>query len=85
MEVEGSAGCPQCKSGLTVAAPASVFTIAYVAELLGVDTATLHEFAYELDPEHGRLWIHDTDDRATLGFTEAGIENLKELLADQKG
>ena len=35
-------------------------------------------------PEDGCLWIYDTDDRATLGFTERGIENLKELSLDQK-
>ena len=30
------------------------------------------------------FWIYDTDEHATLGFTERGIESLKELIADQK-
>jgi hypothetical protein len=67
-----------------MAAPSFVFTIARVAEVLGVDEELLHELADELEPEDGRLWIYDTDDRATLGFTERGIESLKELLADRK-
>jgi hypothetical protein len=60
-----------------VAAPGVVFTIARAAEMLG-------EIAEQLEPEDGCLWIYDTDDRATLGFTERGIESLKELIADQK-
>jgi hypothetical protein len=68
-----------------MAAPSFVFTIARVAEMLGVDEELLHELAEELEPEDGCLWIYDTGDCATLGFTERGIESLKELLADRKG
>jgi hypothetical protein len=67
-----------------MAAPSFAFTIARVAEVLGADEELLHELAEGLEPEDGRLWIYDTDDRATLGFTERGIESLKELLADRK-
>ena len=68
-----------------MAAPSLVFTIARVAEALGVPEELLDELAEGLDPAgDGRLWIYDTDDRATLGFTERGIESLKELLADRK-
>jgi hypothetical protein len=47
-----------------------VFTIARLAEML--------------DPEDGRLWIYEIEDRNTLGFTERGVESLKELSLDQK-
>jgi hypothetical protein len=67
-----------------MAAPSFVYTIAYAAELLGEDEEWLHELADQLDPEDGRLWIYDTDDRTTLGFTERGIESLKELSLDQE-
>ena len=43
------------------------------AEVLG---EIVDEFAEQLEPEDGGLWIHDTDER--------GIESLKELIADQK-
>ena len=67
-----------------MAAPSCVYTIAYAAELLGEDEEWLRALADQLEPEDGRLWIYDTDDRATLGFTERGIESLKELSLDQK-
>jgi hypothetical protein len=60
-----------------------VFTLARAAELLGKDEEWLDELAGQLEPEDGRLWIYDTADRATLGFTERGIECLKELSLDQ--
>ena len=67
-----------------MAAPSFVYTIAYAAEMLGEDGEWLLELADQLDPEDGCLWIYDTGDRATLGFTERGIESLKELSLDQK-
>jgi hypothetical protein len=67
-----------------VAAPSVVFTIARAAEMLGETVDLLDEIAEQLEPEDGCLWIYDTDDRATLGFTERGIESLQELIADQK-
>jgi hypothetical protein len=51
---------------------------------LGETEELLDELADQLEPEDGCLWIYDTDDRATLGFTLRGIESLKELIADQK-
>ena len=67
-----------------MAAPSFVCTIAYAAELLGGTEEWLEELADQLEPEDGCLWIYDTDDRATLGFTEHGIECLKELSLNQK-
>ena len=67
-----------------MAAPSFVCTIAYAAELLGETEEWLEQLAYQLEPEDGRLWIYDTDDRVTLGFTERGIECLKELSLNQK-
>ena len=67
-----------------MAAPSFVDTIAYAAELLGEDEEWLLKLADQLEPEDGCLWIYNTDDRATLGFTERGIESLKELSLYQK-
>ncbi|MGK7871532.1 hypothetical protein [Falsiroseomonas sp. E2-1-a20] len=44
----------------------------------------IDKIAEQLEPEDGCLWFYDTNDQATLGFTERGIESLKELIADQK-
>jgi len=67
-----------------MAAISHVFTIASVAKRLGQDEETLADLAMNLDPEDGRLWVMDDTEDATLAFTEFGIENLKELLADLK-
>jgi hypothetical protein len=67
-----------------MAAPSCVFTIARVAEMLGKDEDLLSDLAMQLEPEDGRLWIYDTDDRDTLGSTERGIGSLKEFILDQK-
>ena len=81
---QGPRGRHCCRGRLTVAAPSCVFTLARAAELLGEDEEWLEELAGQLEPEDGRFWIYDTANRATLGFTERGIECLKELSLDQK-
>lgn len=82
--MEGGPG-RACRQGrLTVAAPSVVFTIASAAEMIGETVDLLDEIADQLEPEDGCLWIYDTDEHATLDFTERGIESLKELIADQK-
>jgi hypothetical protein len=67
-----------------MAAPSCVFTMARVALMLGEDEEWLHEFAEQLEPEDGCLWIYDIGERETLGLTERGVESLKELILDQK-
>jgi hypothetical protein len=54
--VELAAALGTAKSGsLIVAAIASVFTIGYVANLLGEDEDWLHELSIDMFPEDGRL------------------------------
>jgi hypothetical protein len=62
-----------------------VFTIGCVAQMLAVDEDWLDELSLGMDPEDGRLWIVCTpgeEGEAILAFTEFGIENLRELIAD---
>jgi hypothetical protein len=67
-----------------MAAISYVFTIARVAKRLGEDEELLAELAMNLDPEDGCLWVMDDTEDGTLAFTEFGIENLQELLAELK-
>jgi hypothetical protein len=62
---------------LIVAAIASVFTIGYVANLLGEDEDWLHELSIDMFPEDGRLWIYGVGEDGVTAFTEDGIENLR--------
>jgi hypothetical protein len=67
-----------------MAAPASAVTISRAAEILGEDEQLLWEMATDMEPEDGCFWIYGTDDQQTIAFTPAGMENLRELLAEQK-
>jgi hypothetical protein len=67
-----------------MAAPSFAFTIGRAAELLGEDKELLWDLVDEMQPEDGRLWIYGTGDQQTIAFTEWGLENLREILAEHK-
>jgi hypothetical protein len=67
-----------------MAAPASAVTISRAAEILGEDEGLLWEMVDEMEPEDGCLWIYGTGDQQTIAFTPAGMEYLRELLAEYK-
>jgi len=72
--VELAAALGTAKSGsLIVAAIASVFTIGYVANLLGEDEDWLHELSIDMFPEDGRLWVYGVGEDGVTAFTEHGI------------
>jgi hypothetical protein len=52
-----------------VAAPAHAITIRRAAEIFGEDEELLWDMATYIEPEHGRLWIYDTDDQQIIAFT----------------
>lgn len=64
-----------------MAAISFVFTITYVAEMLGEGEDWLHE-SIDMDPEDGRIYVCTGKDDAVTAFTEDGIENLKQIIAD---
>jgi hypothetical protein len=47
-----------------------VFTITYVAEMLGEDEDWLHELSIDMFPEDGRLYVERGKDDAVTAFTE---------------
>jgi hypothetical protein len=52
-----------------MAAPTSAVTISRAAEILGEDEELLWDMTTDMEPEHGRLWIYDTDGQKTVAFT----------------
>jgi len=66
-----------------VAAITRVYTIRLAARILGRDEDLLWDLSDQLEPEDGKLWIHDVDDIETLAFTDFGLETLKEIISDQ--
>ncbi|REG48421.1 hypothetical protein B0G80_4637 [Paraburkholderia sp. BL6669N2] len=74
-----------------MAAPSFVYTISCVAKMLGEPVDWLDELAtLNLEPEDGCLGIIDDLDVpaeqlvSVTAFTDAGIEALKELVAEAK-
>jgi hypothetical protein len=65
-----------------LAAISFVFTITYVAKLLGEDEDWLHELSIDMEPEDGRIYVFSGTDESVTAFTEDGIENLKQIIAD---
>ena len=65
-----------------MAAVSFVYTIARVAEMLGVDEERLDDLALGLEPEDGRLWVYGPGEEATLAFTRAGVDLLEQIIAD---
>ena len=61
---------------------AFVFTIARVAEMLGEDEDWLHDLSINMDPEDGCLWVLGIGEDEVPAFTEAGVEGLKEIIAE---
>ena len=63
----------------------AVFTISHVAELLGEDAEWLHEVSTDMKPEDGCLWIYGIGEHGVPGFTEYGIECLKDFMRELRG
>jgi hypothetical protein len=83
--VELAAGFDASKSGgVIVAAIAAVFTIGYVANMLGEDEDWLHELSIDLFPEDGCLWVYGVGEDGVVAFTQDGIECLQQIIADER-
>jgi hypothetical protein len=70
--------------GLIVAAIAAVFTIGYVANMLGEDEDWLHDLSIDMFPEDGRLHVYGVGDDGVTTFTDYGIECLRQIIADER-
>jgi hypothetical protein len=67
-----------------MAAVAHVFTIGYVANILGEDEDWLRELSIDLFPEDGCLWVYGVGEDGVPAFTRDGIECLQQIIADQR-
>ena len=83
MELAPSSTARQ-SGGLILAAISAVFTISYVAKLLGEDEDWLHELQIDMFPEDGCLHVYGVGDDGVPAFTEYGIECLKQIIADER-
>jgi hypothetical protein len=68
---------------LIMAAISAVFTIGYVATLLGEDENWIFDLSINMFPEDGCLWVHGVGEDGVPAFTRDGIENLRQIIADE--
>ena len=74
-----------CPSGrLTLPATSAVFTITYVAKMLGEDEDWLHELSIDMFAEDGCLRVYGVGEDGVTAFTDYGIECLKQIIADER-
>jgi hypothetical protein len=59
---------------LTMAAISAVFTIGYVANLLGEDENWIFDLAINRFPEDGCLWVHGVGEDGVPAFTRDGTK-----------
>lgn len=67
-----------------MAAISAVFTIGYVANLLGEDEDWLFELSIGMEPEDGSLWVYGVGEDGVPAFTQDGIDNLRQIVADKR-
>ena len=68
-----------------MAAIAHVFTISYVANLLGEDEDGLFELSIDMFPEDGRLWIYGVgEDGVTASPKTASRTCLRQIIAHER-
>ena len=69
-------------SRLILAAISAVFTIGYVAEMLGEDEEWLWDLSIDMFPEDGCLRVYGVGEDGVPAFTQFGIECLQEIIRD---
>jgi hypothetical protein len=69
---------------MIVAAIAAVFTIGYVANMLGEDEDWLYELSIDMFPEDGCLRVYGVGEDGVTAFTRDGIECLQQIIADER-
>jgi hypothetical protein len=83
--MELAAGFDPAQPGsLIIAAISAVFTIGYVAKLLGEDENRIFDLSINMFPEDGCLWVHGVGEDGVPAFTRDGIENLRQIIADER-
>jgi hypothetical protein len=80
-----AAALSSAQSGsLIVAAISAVFTIGYVANLLGEDEDWLFDLSIGMEPEDGSLWVYGVGEDGVPAFTRDGIDNLRDIIAEER-
>ena len=66
-----------------MAAISTVFTVGYVANLLGEDEDWLLDLSIGMEPEDGTLWVYGIGEDGVRAFTQDGIDNLRHIIDER--
>ena len=69
---------------LIMAAISAVFTIGYLATLLGENENWIFDLSINMFLEDGCLWVHGVGEDGVPAFTRDGIENLRQIIAEAR-
>jgi hypothetical protein len=67
-----------------LAAIGHVFTITYVAAMLGEDEDWIRELSIDMFAEKGRVYLYSGNDEAVTAPTEFGIKCLRQTIANAR-
>ena len=76
--------CHRRASRLILAAISAVFTIGYVAKMLGEDEEWLWDLSTGIFPEDGCLRVYGVGEDGVPAFTKYGIQCLRHIIADKR-
>jgi hypothetical protein len=82
VELAAALGTAQ-SGGLILAAINAVFTIGYVANMLGEDEHWLCELSIDMFPEDGCLHVYGVGEDGVTAFTRYAIECLQQIIVDE--
>ena len=74
--------CHRRPSRLILAAISAVFTIGYVADMLGEEEEWLWDLSTDMFPEDGCLRVYGVGEDGVPAFTQVGIERLQETIRE---
>ena len=74
--------CHRRPSRLILAAISAVFTIGYVADMLGEDEEWLWDLSTDMFPEDGCLRVYGIGEDGVPAFTQFGVERLQETIRE---
>ena len=83
MELAARLG-PAQPGRLIMAAISAVFTIGYLATLLGENENWIFDLSIDMFPEDGCLRVYGVGEDGVTAFTRDGIECLQQIIADER-
>lgn len=67
-----------------MAAITRVFTLEAAADILGEDIDLIDDISIDMEPEDGRLTIWGVGEDHAVGFTDFGLDSLRDFIRERR-